>query len=488
MSEPTSLSETKRRLFEKYVSGQITCNQAAGATIIGRPLDQPAPLSLVQEQVWRRALSSDGASSFYNESITIHRTAELDIAILERSFTEVIRRHEAWRTTFDSIDGRPIQVIHPAPSGVAIPCIDLRGTPKSSREAEALRWAMPDARRPFDLKQGPLVRALLVTIDEKTHRLFLTMHQSIVDGISVYKILPLELATLYEAFSAGRASPLPDLPVQHADFAYWDRQRLQGQAFANQMAYWREQLAGELPLPNCPSRQSRRSAEEWSGAIRAFTLPKDLCEELKALSQREGVTLFVTLLAGFTAMLSRDTDRNEKIIVGTVAPAGRKHIEVQQLLGYFLNPVSLCIDLNGNPSVHELLRRCQEVTLGALSNDDVPIEYLVQELGPNRDPNRDSLFQMVITLAPSLPELGPNWDQTPMDLDGGWARWDLYLELSDRPSGIIGRAQYRTDIFTSEMISEFLQNFREVLGAIALNSEQRISSLIQSRSQKRASR
>jgi hypothetical protein len=302
------------------------------------------------------------------------------------------------------------------------------------------------------------------------------MHQSIVDGVSVYQVLPSELAALYEAFSAGKPSPLPDLPLQYADFAYWERQWLQGGALANQVSYWREQLAGELPLLEWPSGRPRPSVQSFRGAIYAFALPKRLCEELKKMCKREGVTLFMSLLAGFTALLFRYTEQDD-IIVGTVAPAGRKRIEVQQLLGYFLNPVALRFDLSGGPTVRELLRQSLEVTSGALSHDDVPLEYLVRELKPTSDLDRHPLFQMVITLAPPMPELDPGWNQTPMDVDSGGAKWDLYLELSERPTGIIGRAQYNTDLFTPATISQMLQQFETLLEALVVNSERRISEL-----------
>jgi surfactin family lipopeptide synthetase A len=216
--------------------------------------------------------------------------------------------------------------------------------------------------------------------------------------------------------------------------------------------------------------------QAFRGSIRAFTLPKRLCEDLRGISQREGVSLFMTLLAGFAALLYRYT-KQEDIIVGTVAPAGRKQTEVQQLLGYFLNPVALRIDLSGDPTVRDLLRRSREVTVGALSNDDVPLEYLVRELKPKSDPSHYSLFQMMITLAPPMSKLDSGWSQTPMDVDNGGAKCDLYVELNERPIGIIGRAQYNTDIFTPETISQMLHDFETVLGGLALNSGQRISNL-----------
>ena len=413
---------------------------------------------------------------FCNESVTMHRMGPLDVPVLERAFTEIIRRHEIWRTTFDVVDGQPVQVIHPAPALVRVPLVDLRGLPEDTREAEALRLGDEQAQRTFELRRGPLVRTLLVTLADARHQLFLTMHQSIVDGVSVYQVLPSELVSLYNAFSRGEPSPLPELPFQYGDFAYWERQWLQQEVLSRQVAYWRKQLFGELPLLQWPGQRRRPAVQDFEGSIHAFTLPKRLCEGLSEVSQQEGVTLFMTLLAGFTAWLYHDTHQND-IIVGTVAPAGRKREEVQPLLGYFLNPVALRVNLSGHLTVRQLLRQCLEVTSGALSHDDVPLEYLVRELKPKPDPSRHPLFHTVLTLAPPMPELGSGWNQTPMDVNSGGAKWDLYVELSERPTGIIGRAQYNTGLFTSAMVSRMMQHFEFLLEALTVSSERQISDL-----------
>jgi hypothetical protein len=470
----TVLSETKRKLLERYMSGCGSHAQGTPPVIVRRPPGEQAPLSLVQEQVWHHASATNRVSSFYNESITIHRTGDMDRTVLEHSLAEIIRRHEVWRTTFDTIEGQPSQVIHPALSKVEIPLIDLRRIPKALREREALRLASEDARRPFDLKKGPLVRALLATFDDRTHRLFLTMHQTVTDGVSVYQILPTELTILYAAFCADEPSPLPNLALQYADVAYSERQLLKQGVFEKQLAYWQNQLAGELPFLQWPRERVRTTTPSFRGAIHAFTLPQPLRDGLRDLSQREGVTLFTTLLAGFTALRFRYTEQ-EDIITGTVAPAGRKRLEVRKLLGYFLNPVTLRIDLSGDPTVRELLQQCREVTFGALSNDDVPLEYLMERLRPKLP--RHLPFNVAITLAPPLPELNPGWNQTPMDVDSGWAKWDLYLELSDRPTEIVGRAQYSTDIFTPSSVAGLLQDFRVILEALTRSPERLISDL-----------
>jgi len=471
-----ALSEVKRKLLEKYARGQYSQTFEVVPAITRRAPGELAPLSLFQEQIWLQAMDGNTVASFYNESTTVHRCGDLDKVALEHSFSEIIRRHETWRTTFDTIDGRPMQVIHPVPSSQAIPFIDLRTIPETSRRAEALRLATEDARRPFDLKHGPLVRPLLITLDRQLHLLFLTMHQSITDGVSVYQIFPSELTALYAALSGDEPPILPDLPIQYGDFALWERLMLQNDLLADEMAYWRKQLAGDVPQLNWPCACPPASREDYRGAIQAFDMPKQLCDGLIDLSRREGVTFFMTLLAGFTGLLFCYT-RQQDITTGTVAPAGRKRGEVRNLLGYFLNPVALRVDLSGNPSVRDLLRRCREVTLGALAHDDVPLEYLKKQLMPELPSTRLWPFDMAITLAPPSTALIPGWKHTTMDCNTDWAKWALYLELSIGDGGIIGRAQYRTNLFTPNIISRLLQDLEALLQGFTFDCEQRISDL-----------
>src|SRR6266705_7187612 len=279
------LSEAKRLLLKNYVRGDLLKTADDSLRIRPRSRGQPAPLSLTQEQVWLRAQKSADLPPFYNDSIIIHRHGTLDSRVLERSFTEIIRRHEAWRTTFDTVDGQPVQVIHPPPATVPLPLVNLQEMPSLEREAEALRLATEDARKPFDLKKGPLVRAKLITLTENEHWLTLTMHQSVTDGVTVNTVFPTELATLYEAFSAGKPSPLADLPIQHADYAYWQRQWMQTEAFASQLAYWRDRLMPEPPALRWPANPPRSASSTYRGAILPFTIPNQLMEKLNSVSR-----------------------------------------------------------------------------------------------------------------------------------------------------------------------------------------------------------
>ncbi len=470
------LSEAKRLLLKKYVRGDLLKTADDSLRIRPRPRGQPAPLSLTQEQVWLRAQKSAGLPPFYNDSIIIHRHGALDPRVLERSFTEIIRRHEAWRTTFDIVDAKPVQIIHPPPAAVPFPAVNLQEMPSLEGEAEALRLATEGARKLFDLKKGPLVRAKLITLAEDEHWLALTMHRSVTDGVTVNTVFPTELATLYEAFSAGKPSPLADLPIQYADYAYWQRQWMQTEAFASQLAYWQDRLMPEPSALQWPADCPLPAWSTYRGAIRPFTIPNQLVQRLNAMSRGESVTLFMSLLAGFSALLYRYTNQ-EDIVVGTLAPSGRKRSEVQNLIGYFLNPVPLRMNLCGNPTFRELLRRARDVVLGAIANDDVPFEYVMAKAGLSSDPTRRPQLEVVISLAPATPDLGPGWSQTFMDVESGGARWGLYLELGERPNSLLGRAQYNPDVFEAATIGRTLQEWQVLLEAGASNPELRLSEL-----------
>ena len=469
------LSEAKRKLLEKYLhQGAATARRSV---IAPRSSAEPAPLSLSQEQLWLRERNTHGIAPLYNECIVVRMAGPLDVPVLERSFTEIIRRHEIWRTSYDAGNGQPMQFVHPAPDEVRLHVLDLRSLPTSARrEAEAERVIGEMVRQPFDLKEGPLLRAKLVRMEDFEHRLFLCAHLSIVDGVSVYQVFPSELEALYSAYSAGHPSPLPPLAVQFCDYACWQRQWLQGEEMTKQVAYWRNQLGGQLPTLNWPTDRARPARETFQGTIRSFVFPMHLVEAVKAIAKQEGVTLFMALLAAFVALLHRYTDQ-EDIIVGTPSPAGRKRSEVQRLLGYFLNPVALRFDLAGNPTFCELLRRTQRVTLEAISNDDVPIEVLAQELKLKPDSGRNPLFTTAISLQPPAPPLHLEWSVTSMDIESGGAPWDLYIALIERPEAMMGRVQYNTGLFEAETISRMLEHWQRLLKSVSANPAQRLSEL-----------
>src|SRR5437773_1170123 len=475
MPEAAPLSEEKRNLLQKYLRGEVGQSSGKSSGITRRSPGDTAPLSLTQQELWLRELHVPGIPPLYNECITLYMKGPLDVAVLEASFTEIVRRHEAWRTTFETANGQPVQVIQPA-SKVILPVLDLRRLGKAEREVEAVRCVAEDARRPFDLRRGPLLRPTLVKLDYDEHRLFLIAHQIILDGMSAYQIFVSELAALYKAFSAGRPSPLPELPVQCADFACWQRQWLQGEVLAKQVDYWRKQLEGEPPVLNWPSDRPRPADRTFRGAFQPFALPGRLSRALRELSQRAGGTLFMTLLAGFATLLHSYTGQ-EDIVVGTLSPAGRKRSEVQALLGYFLNPVALRVHFGSHPTFRELLRQVGSVLSEAISHDDVPIEFLARELKPKADSSRSPFFTVALSLQPPMPDLDLEWSVTSMDVESGGASWDLYIAFIDRPNGMIGRAQYNPDLFERPAITAMLGDLRSLLDSVALNPERRLLDL-----------
>jgi len=467
MEKEPRLSEAKRRLLEIQ---RRRAGLAQGASVASelkcRAQEIPAPLSLAQEQVWHLDQTAGRVAPLHNESITIHRRGPCNPAVLERSLAEIVRRHEIWRTTYELADGRPVQIVHPAPVTFSLSVSDLRNLLESDRERKAGDLATQDARQRFDLKNGPLLRARLVTLRDTEHRLYLTAHQSIVDGITVFDIFPSELTTLYGSFASGQPSPLPELETQYADFACWQRRSLNGDAMKNQLAYWREQLAGELPILRWPNQGARPVHQTFRGAMQPFKLTQELARSLKDLGRQEGVTLFMILLAGLMKLLHSYTGQPD-IIVGTLAPSGRKQTEFQRLMGYFLNPVALRADLSDNPDFRSLLRQMREVTLGAISNDGVPLELIAERLQVKPDPSRSLFFTVALSVAPEVAQLPPGWSMTYMDVESGGARWDLYLEMSDRPEGMMGRAQYNPDLFTPDAITQMLADFRLLLETVA---------------------
>jgi Condensation domain len=476
MQREPQLSEAKQKLLEIQKRTGLV-RPGATPEVNRRTREAPTPLSLAQEQVWRLDQIAAKLAPLHHESITIHRNGACDPAMAEACLVEIVRRHEIWRTTFEVANGKPIQVVH-ANCKLRLAMTDLRNVSTSDRDAKALQLATQDAIEPFDLSRGPLFRARLVTLDDNHHRLYLTAHQLLVDGITVFDVFPYEFTTLYENFAVGRPSPLAELETQYADFACWQRRHITNEMLKMQLAYWDKQVAGELPVLRWPNHGVRPARLTYRGALQPFALSEGLTLSLRELGRREGVTLFMVLLAAWVTLLYRYT-KQEDIIVGTLAPCGRKRAEFQRLLGYFLNPVPLRANLVGNPAFTSLLEQMREVTLGAISHDDVPLELIAERLRLTPDPSRPPFFTVALSVAPDVAPLPPGWSMTYMDVESGGARWDLYLEMNDRAGGMIGRAQYNPDLFTSSTITQTLEDFRVLLEKIVAVPSQRISELAQ---------
>jgi amino acid adenylation domain-containing protein len=469
-SNSPDMSAAKRALLEKFLRGSLA-PATDSWTVARRPADLPALTSLGQEQLWIHAqMVTD--QLIYNEPVTVRRTGPLDLSALKQSLREIIRRHEAWRTNFCIADGQLVQVINPE-FDLELPVVDLRSLPETEREAEALRLATIDARKPFDLAEGPLLRGMLARLGDEEHCLYLTLHQIIFDGVSLYSVFLPELTALYEAFVEGRPSPLTDIPIQYGDFAHWQRQPDRGQELSDQIDYWKKQLADPPAGLDLPTDRARPAIQTFKGEQLSFTFPQSLSDSLKALSRREGTTLFMTLLTAFQTVLHRYTDQDD-LLVGTVTTS-RKRSEFDQMLGFFLNTLVLRTDLSGDPTFLELLARTRKVTVEALAHGDVPIHRLVKELDRERDAARNPLFQVMFVLEPPLPEPGPGWQLSQVDVDAGIARVDLYLELDDRPQGLVGRIRYNKDLFVAASVQRLLDHLTVLLEGITADPSRAIS-------------
>jgi thioesterase domain-containing protein len=472
-TDTSQLSAAKRALLEKRLRRELPPARMRPPHITPRPPGSRVPLSFEQEQLWLDAQLAPGAA-IDAEFITVTMTGPLDLDALEQSLNEIIRRHVLMRTTFPVVDGQPMQVIHPAAT-FALPVVDLRRLPRAEREAEAIRRATEEARQGFDLARGPLLRATLMQLDDAAYKLFLVLHHIVFDCLSWYGVFLPELAALYQAFSTGKPSPLPDLPLQDADYAHWQRQWLQEQNLDGDLAYWRKQLGGSLPALELPTDRPRPLLQTFRGAMQSVVLPGSLTQALEALSRREGVTLFMTIVAAFQTLLYRYSGQDD-ILVG-IDTGGRQHSEVEQLIGFFLHTLVLRTDLSGNPTFRELLRRVREVTLGAYSHDEVPFEYVLKEVQPQRDPSRYPLFQVVIRLGPRLASLDCGWTANPADIDPGVSKFDMTLEVYETAEGAICRLEYNTDLFDHSTMTRLLAHFQTVLEGILADPEQPIGDL-----------
>jgi amino acid adenylation domain-containing protein len=453
-------------------NGDGPASLAAPSGIPRRPTGASAPLSFAQQQVWLHSQLAPDVP-LYNEPITIRYRGLLEPAAVARAFSDLITRHEAWRTVFVTESGRPVQRVLPG-TAVDVPFVDLRGLPVEAREMEAIRLATADAQRPFDVAHGPLFRGRLARLADDDSRLYLTLHHATFDGYSLYQILIPELAALYAAALSGTHAPLPELPIQYGDWAAWHRGEVERGAYAAQLAYWTKHL-GDAPSVALPSDHARPPVFSYRGAMHPFMLPSALAPALSALSASERSTLYMTLLAAYLALVHRYTGKDD-LVIGSVS-AGRKRPEIARLLGFFANPLALRVTCAGNPTFHELLRRVRDVVLDAVVNDDLPFEHVVAAVQPTRDAGRHPIFQTVMSLEAPMARLPDGWDLRHLDVDMRTTKFDLYLELNARPDGLGGRFIYSTDLFEAETIARMTSHYANILAAIVEDPSRRLSAL-----------
>ena len=465
---------TVAQLAERIEAVTQAAPALATAPIASLVRTEPLPLSFAQQRLWFFEQLRPGQAT-YNIPIVVRLRGPLNGAALEQSFNEILRRHEVLRTCFVVEKGQPMQKIA-AELRLSVLSVDLRALPRGDREPEIRRLARQDALTPFDLVQEPLLRASLLHLDSNEHVVLLTMHHIVSDGWSM-GVLIRELVALYDAFAAGQPSPLPELSLQYGDFALWQRQQLQGDMLAAQLDYWRQHLGEQPPVLDLPMSRPRPALQTFQGARQSLTLPAPLVAALKTLSARAGVTLFMTLLAAFQALLYRYTGQ-DNMVVG-IDVANRNQAETEGLIGFFVNQLALRTDLSGNPTFQTLLERVRGVTLGAYDHQDLPFDKLVEALNPTRDLSRAPLFQVKLVLqnAPMPPLELSGLTLSLIDIDHWTAELDLVLNVAETETGLTASLEYNTDLFDAPDMVQMLRQFETLLVQVTQQPDLRLNAL-----------
>jgi glyine---[glycyl-carrier protein] ligase len=439
------------------------------------PVDRYLPIELSFAQQRLRFIAQfEGASRAYHIACGLRLRGDLNRQAMRRALEQIIVRHEVLRTTFSQVDGRTVQVIGSAENRFRCEEEDLRG--RTDAAGELSQIIERETTKPFDLERGPLIRGRLVRMDEDDHALLVTMHHIVSDGWSM-RILFNELSALYQAYRDDEEAQLPDLPVQYADFAVWQRSWLQGEALERQLAYWRRQLGGELPVLELPTDKPRPAMQTYRGAEHSQIIPATLSDSLTALSLKQSCTLFMTLLAAFKTLLYYLTGQTD-ICVGTDI-ANRNRAEIENLIGFFVNQMVLRTELSPDSTFEELLAKVREITLGAYANQDLPFEKLVEAINPKREANRAPLFQVKMVLqSDSLEELKiPGLKCSLMVPRTVTAKFDLLLNLTETEHGLIAALEYNTDLFEKRTSIRLLDRYQSLLDRIVERPDARLQEL-----------
>lgn len=508
MTLPELLDELKYRNVRLYLqNGRLRCKSPPGALTpglraalqaykaelsirvsgIGRRRSPPIipiergkllPLSFAQQRLWFLDQLEPG-NAVYNMFTALRIAGLLNVQALEKSFNELVCRHEVLRTTFTTSGGDPAQVIH-SKLGLSLPVVDLSGLPREECEAKIRCLATEEAGRPFDLLRGPLLRGTLLRLGDRwgqsEHGLLLTMHHIVSDDWSAALFFG-ELAALYEAFCAGQDSPLPPLPIQYADYAVWQREWLQGEELERQLSYWKEQLTGAPEVLALPTDRPRPAAQSYRGASYEFMLSAELTDQLHALSRREEVTRFMTLLAAFNVVLHYETGQDD-IVVGTDI-ANRNRKEIEGLVGFFVNQLVMRTNLSDDPTFSQLLGRTRHATLDAYAHQELPFDKLVEILRPRRNLALAPVFQIKMILhnvTQSIIEMS-GLAVTPIRIDRTTAELDLLLDVVETEKGLNCSFEYNTDLFGEATIARYAAHVATVLRAVATDSNSTLKML-----------
>jgi len=432
------------------------------------------PLSFAQQRLWFLNQLEPG-NAFYNMPAAILLKGHLNIAALEHSLDALIQRHEALRTNFTTVAGDPVQVIATARSH-NLSIVDLHHCSEPEQTQRVQQLAQAEAQLPFDLGNDSLLRVCLLQLSETQHVLLFTLHHIIADAWSL-GVLIQEFAQAYSAFSTGESLSLPELPIQYADFAVWQRQWLQGDVLETQLHYWQQQLQHAPPLLELPTDRPRPPVQTFRGAYQSLILPNALMEELKAFSRREDTTLFMTMLAAFKTLLYRYTGQTDLLVGSPIA--NRNRAEIEHLIGFFVNTLVLRTDLSNNPTFRSLLARVRETTLGAYAHQDLPFEKLVEELRPERQQQHSPLFRVwfVLQNAPMPPLELPGLTLTPFDVDSGTTKFDLALFFFETSEGLEGCFEYNADLFDTSTIAQMVHQFEALLQTVVAQPDIQLSVL-----------
>ena len=468
-----NLSPAKRALLELKLK-QNGSGQAAKLTIPRRSTTDKAPLSFAQQRLWFLS-QLEPESSAYNEKSALRLDGALNIAALRASLTAIVERHEVLRTTVHLTDnGEPVQRIGAA-RNIDLPVIDISEMAADRQEVEIQRIAATLSERPFDLSQEAPLRLALIRLAPSCHVLVEVRHHIASDGWSS-GVLKRELTALYASFAKGLANSLSELPIQYADYAVWQRARLQGEVLEKQFGYWRAQLQN-LAVLELPTDRPRGGSSNRRGARQFFTLSDSLLQQLKSISAEEGATLFMTLLAAFQVLLQRYTGQDD-IVVGSPI-AGRTCPETEELIGFFVNMLVLRTQLSGNPTFRELLARVRETALQAYEHQEIPFEKLVEELNPGRDKGQTPLFQVAFAVQnmPRSKLAMPNLTATPIEIESCSAKFDIFAAFIEAESEFTLRIEYRKELFEAATIARLFDHYRRLLEAVAVNPDQSIGEL-----------
>jgi len=465
----------------KAVARRVSMNQAETAHSPILALSRTSnsfPLSFAQERLWFiDQLTPDSVA--YNASNGMHLGGALSVATLEQTLSEIVRRHETLRTKFSLVDDEPVQIIQVAQPH-SLPMVDVSRLSEVEQKVQSL--AAMEAQRPFDLSQGPLLRSWLIRLSPSEHVVLLTMHHIISDGWSM-GVLVEEVSTLYQAFSGGGLSPLAELRIQYADYTRWQRQYLKGDVLRSKLNYWKKQLHQAPPLIKLATDRPRPPVQSFRGAAQSFRLPAETTEALQEICRERGCTLFMALLAAFKILLHRYTN-DEDIVVGTNV-ANRNNSQLEGLIGLFINNLVLRTRLTGNPSFYEFLEQVRQVCLQAYIHQDVPFEKVVDELRVERTLSYNPLFQALFVLQNNaVPTMKmPGLTLRTLGAQTKVSQFDLLVNMSETPQGLVGFIDYNTDLFNDSTISQMSERFQTLLKNIADNPDQSVGGLSSSKDQ-----